>query len=392
MKRQVAYFLSHPIQYFSPLLQAMASEMDLTVYYLSDASVRGNIDKGFGRSVIWDTPLLEGYKFTFIKNYSWRKSLNNRFADLINPGVFSAVISDKASIVIVNGWSYSSIIFVIIFSKIRGKKVWLRAENPLNQELKRKKWIIILKKIVLQGFLFKFIDKFLFIGLENENFFKFYGAKPAEMIFTPYAVDNLQFQSQHQRIEYSKVDLKKAKGISDNGKVVLYVGKYINKKRPLDLLKAFQNINNSAVHLIMVGEGELRGEMEKFIGDNHLKNVQLTGFINQSKIANYYALADVFVMCSGSGETWGLAVNEAMNFQLPVIISETCGSASDLIINGKNGFIVPEGDIPKLTDALSLVLDNESFRIQAGKESFKIIDRYSIDRIVSNLKQALLSE
>src|SRR5882724_272097 len=106
VKKSISYFISHPIQYFSPLFQALEKEFDLKVYYLSDASIRGNVDKGFGRSVKWDTPLLEGYQHEFIANMSWRQSLSNRFFDLINPGIFRTLLKDKSKVVIVNGWSY----------------------------------------------------------------------------------------------------------------------------------------------------------------------------------------------------------------------------------------------------------------------------------------------
>jgi hypothetical protein len=47
MKPKLTYFLSHPIQYISPLLKELAKEVDLEVYYYSDVSIKGGIDKGF---------------------------------------------------------------------------------------------------------------------------------------------------------------------------------------------------------------------------------------------------------------------------------------------------------------------------------------------------------
>ena len=73
--KKVTYFLSHPIQYFSPLLKALARASDLKVYYFSDASVTGGKDKGFGQEIKWDTPLLEGYDYEFLKNLSGSRSL-----------------------------------------------------------------------------------------------------------------------------------------------------------------------------------------------------------------------------------------------------------------------------------------------------------------------------
>ncbi len=92
--------------------------------------------------------------------------------------------------------------------------------------------------------------------------------------------------------------------------------------------------------LIMVGDGVLKSEMEKFVSINGINPVQFPGFINQMKISEYYAISDVLVLCSES-ETWGLSVNEAMNFQLPIILNDSIGCHTDLKINPiKNGFLV----------------------------------------------------
>jgi len=388
LNSKINYYLSHPIQYFSPLLREMNKEFDLEVYYFSDASVKGNVDVGFGRKVKWDIPLLDGYRYTFLKNLSKRKSLSNKMWDAVNPGVIKTLIQGNSSIVIVNGWSYFSNLLVIITAKLMGKKVWLRAENPLNHELLKSKSLLAVKKLILRIFLFPFINKFLYIGSQSKLFFKYYGAKPSQLIFTPYAVDNNWFQREAFCLK-DKGRVKKELGLPVDKEIVLFTGKYIQKKRPLDLLKAFHLMKSSTSVLVMVGEGELRKEMEGYIREYDLENVVLTGFINQSQIAKYYAVADVFVMCSGVGETWGLSVNEAMNFALPVVVSETCGCADDLVHHNQNGFLFKEGDIKALSDTVKQLLENEILRAAYGAASFQIINDFSVKRIVQNMKGAV---
>jgi hypothetical protein len=67
-KVRLAYLVSHPIQYQAPLLRRIAQEpdIDLTVFYGSDFSVRGCKDEGFGVGVKWDIPLLDGYRYEFL--------------------------------------------------------------------------------------------------------------------------------------------------------------------------------------------------------------------------------------------------------------------------------------------------------------------------------------
>ena len=389
IKVKMAWVVSHPIQYFSPLLKEMAKEFDLSVYYLSDASIRGNVDKGFGQSVKWDIPLLDGYRSVFIKNYSWRKSMTNRFLDLINPGVIRSLLRDRSSIIIVNGWSYFSILIIIVWARMLGKKVWLRAENPLLQELKKSKRVIFAKRMILQYGLFKLIDRFLFIGSESKQFFMFYGVKEEDLIFTPYAVDNDFFQKRAQQLIPDKWEIKRRLALPQDSKIILFVGKYIGKKRPLDLLTAFQLLEKSDACLVMVGEGELRRQMEEFCHFHSLRSVILTGFVNQSRMAEYYACADVFVMCSGAGETWGLSVNEAMNFNLPVIVSNTSGCSRDLVQNSVNGFIVEEGNVGQLKQAMMTVLEGNLLPQRVNEYAKKKLSEYSISSIVSQLKSAV---
>lgn len=388
MKPKISYYLSHPIQYFSPLLREMDKEFDLQVYYFSDASVKGNVDVGFGRKVKWDVPLLEGYSYRFLTNLSKRKSLSNRMWDAVNLSVIKTLFQSNSSIVIVNGWSYFSNLLAILTAKLSGKKVWLRAENPLSQELLKSRKSLTVKKLILKFFLFPFINKFLYIGSQGKLFFEYYGAKPSQLIYTPYAVDNDWFQKEAAALKDKSV-LKQELGLPVNKKVILFTGKYIEKKRPMDLLKAFRLMEPVDTTLVMVGEGELRKKMEAYIKEYDLENVVLTGFINQSEIVKYYAAADLFVMCSGQGETWGLSVNEAMNFALPVVVSKTCGCAEDLVHEGENGFLFEEGNVKDLSEDMKKLLDNEALRLEYGKASLKIINQFSIKHIVQNMKAAI---
>lgn len=388
MKTKVSYYLSHPIQYFSPLLKLMAEEFDLEVYYFSNSSITGNYDVGFNQNVKWDLPLLEGYNYTFLKNISGRKSMSNRLFDVVNPSVISTIYKRKPQIVIVNGWSYFSSLLTILTSRVFGKKIWLRAENPLNQELTKNSKKIFIKKIFLKYILFPSIHKFLYIGSESNKFFEYYGVPAHKLVFTPYSVDNKTFIKIADENQNKKTILRKELNLPEDSVIILFSGKYIEKKRPLDLIKAFHLLNNPNSFLVMAGEGKLRGEMEDYISKNNVQNILLTGFINQSAISKYYSAANIFVMCSGTGETWGLSVNEAMCFSLPVIVSSTCGCSEDLVRNNINGFSFPEGNIDELSKYMDTLVSNKKLREEFGKASLNIINNYNNEIIVENMKKA----
>lgn len=346
-----------------------------------------NDDKGFGQKVSWDIPLLDGYNYVFLKNASRSKGMNTRFFDAINWSIFKVLRQSNDKVVIVNGWAYLSDWFVFLGAKIYGKKVWMRAEMPWNQEELKPKTV----KKSLKFFLFKyvvfkyFIDKYLYIGSQNKKYYLMHGVKESRLIFAPYAVDNHRFQS-------IKVDGSSARQkweINEKQAIILYSGKLIEKKRPIDILKAFHQLNDANTTLFYMGDGPLRNELEGYICLHQVKNVVISGFINQSEIGTIYSMADLFVMCSGIGETWGLSVNEAMNFGLPVIVSSTCGSSFDIVENNENGYVFEEGDIAALTDSIRLIVNDELRREKMGRKSIEKISQYTHQVTCQNIKRAL---
>lgn len=376
--KNIIFINTHPIQYFAPLYKYCTERnLPVEVWYCSDESMKPVTDTQFGVPIQWDIPLLEGYKSSFFKNYSWKPSHFNGFWGLINFGIWGKLISRPKSIIVIHGWSNITSLFSFILAKCRGHKVCLKAETPWNQELLKGEKNIRKKKLFLGKLLFSFVDCFLYIGTQNKLFYQNMGIAANKLFYTPYAVDNGRFQEAAEIYLPQKNTLKQQMHIPAGAKIILYSGKYMHKKRPLDIIQAFQMLNRPDVWLVMVGDGELRTAMESLIEKENINNVLLTGFINQSQIPKYYAVADVFVMCSDVGETWGLSVNEAMNFNLPIIVSDVCGCSGDLVQHGKNGFIYPCGDIKQLNGCLEKIIDD----VSSYRRSTVIINKFSYEEI-----------
>jgi glycosyltransferase involved in cell wall biosynthesis len=375
--KKVIILNSHPIQYFAPLYKEIAKlpEIDLEVWYCSKHGLNSEIDKQFGMSIKWDIPVLEGYKFDFLENYALNPSTYT-FTGLLNLGVIKKLSKlPEGSLIIINGWGSLIYLITLFFAKFFGLKVAMRGEAPLHFELLRPKGIkMFLRKYSLR-FLLSKIDYFLYIGTQNKLFYQYYGVPDEKLFSSPYCVDNERFRLDAVKYLPQKESLKVELGIPLNKTVLLTSGKYIDKKRPMDLLKAFELLNHENMVLILVGEGELRIEMEAFITAKKIKNVILTGFINQTQITKYYAIADIYIMTSGVGETWGLSTNEAMNFGLPIILSDQVGCSLDLVKD--NGFIYPTGDIISLKTAIEKLSTDDSYRAKLGEKSKSIIDEYS---------------
>ncbi len=337
------------------------------------------MDSGFGVSLAWDTPLLEGYAYTFLRNYSPAPSVNTFFG-LINPSIITHILRGNYDGIIIHGYtSFTTFLayFAALFSKT---PIFFRGETIVRTSPSSIKNII--KKCFFSLF-FSRIQAMFYIGEESKAFYRHYNIPEEKLFFTPYAVDNEYFQ-QHMRELPSRETLKQELYATDLP-VVLYVAKLIDRKRPMDALKAFQSIQRRAF-LVFVGDGPLRSEMEKFISAHSISNVAITGFINQSGLPRYYASADIFVLPS-SYESFGLVINEAMCFGLPIIATDRVASVRDLV--KENGVIFSVGDIPALTSSLQQLLDDPERRVRMGNRSLEIIAQWNYTACIQGILSAL---
>ena len=126
-KYKLAILVSHPIQYYYRLYQELAAHprIDLTVYFCWDAGVgsEGAYDPEFKLRVKWDLPLLEGYRYRFLKNYSLRPS--PQFWGLINPGVMKELYSQKFDAIFIWGYSYLSSWMAFLAARLCNTPVFL---------------------------------------------------------------------------------------------------------------------------------------------------------------------------------------------------------------------------------------------------------------------------
>lgn len=391
MSRKVVFVTTHPVQYIVPLYQELTREgtVDFEVVYLTDETVKGSFDKHFGREVKWDLPLLDNYRYQFLKNFSWKPSLNTGFWGLMNFGIVSYLWKQPSkSIIIISGWSNLSFVLTIIFGKLFGHHCAFRMEAPLYKEENRTGILNNIRYHSLRFMFRYFIDYSFYIGSQNKAFYEKYRLKPEQLFFTPYCVDNKRFSEDFDKLSSHRNEIREKLKIPLNAYVILFTGKFYDIKRPLDLLSAYIAAELDNKFLVMVGDGIMMSEIQKNIKESGLNTIQLPGFKNQTEISEYYVIADVLVLCSES-ETWGLSVNEAMNFNLPIILYDSVGCGPDLLKDSVNGKLVKKGNILELQKALEFYGNDRRERERAGVESKRIIKDFSFEKIIIGLKSAL---
>jgi glycosyltransferase involved in cell wall biosynthesis len=144
-------------------------------------------------------------------------------------------------------------------------------------------------------------------------------------------------------LEQKAEDWRKEIGVGIDKKVFLFAGKFEDKKRPVALMEAFLCSAPSKTVLVMVGDGELGGQV-RALAARHPEHFRVLPFQNQSKMPLVYRLGDALVLPSAYGETWGLAVNEAMACGRPALVSDRVGCHADVIRPGENGDVFAADD------------------------------------------------
>ncbi|MCB9307755.1 MAG: glycosyltransferase family 4 protein [Lewinellaceae bacterium] len=364
---------------------AKDESLDVTVLYCSRQSAEAKLDRQFGVNVAWDIPLLEGYNHVFLKNHAPRPSMYS-FWGLQNWGLIRYLWKAPKSVLVVNGWRFFIFILAILIGKISGHTVCMKIDTPIKRDLKRSEIKLTLRKILLSKVLFRFVDFFLYIGVQNKAFYRYYGVAEEKLIFSPFSVDNERFQELLPENAQEKKRIRQNLSLPLEDVIIMYSGKFMSIKRPVDVINAFMQIDTNKYNcsLVFMGDGELRKELENIIEKHKLKNVIITGFINQNTIPQYYAASDIFIMAS-EYESWGLSVNEAMNLGLPVIVSNEVGCAEDLVKPGVNGYIYPCGDVQRLAEKIHQLIVDKPLRHKMGKQSLQIVNQYSFQNVISHL-------
>ncbi len=182
-----------------------------------------------------------------------------------------------------------------------------------------------------------------------------------------------------QDVKFSNV--KSDLGIKENEKIILYFGRIEEYKGIHELIKAFIKLNRDDWHLLICGPGKEKIE-DEIKGKS---NIHAIGGIKPEDRGEYYAISDLFVLPNtykGKIEPWGLTINEAMQFGLPVIGSNATGSAVDLIISGLNGYVIDANNLEdNLVFYINKILLDDNLQRFMGEQSKKIISEYTFDNM-----------
>ena len=215
---------------------------------------------------------------------------------------------------------------------------------------------------------------------------------PAEHIHVGYdVVDNTYFSTGADLARSFSLALRSTLELPAN--YFLVSNRFIEEKNLPSLLDAYAGYvalsGDAAWSLVMLGDGYLKIDLLEQIDRLELSTqVLLPGFKQYEELPQYLGLAGVFILAS-TKETWGLVVNEAMAAGLPVLVSNRCGCASDLVDDGRNGFTFDPYDVPALANLMIHVASPACDRAAMGRASQEIIAHWTPETFARNLEAAV---
>lgn len=384
---RLAIISTHPIQYYAPIFQLLARSQGLRVrvfYTWSQAAGANVADAGFGRSIAWDIPLLEGYEFEFVPNVASRPGTGH-FWGLRNPGLVPAIEGWGADAVLVFGWNAASHLAALRYFKGR-LPVFFRGDSTL---LDSSSWWRTTARRAVLSWVYRHVDVAVAVGSNNRDYFHWCGVPQERIAFAPHAIDTKRFSGEESMHEERAARWRRELAIPPVARTIVYAGKLMPKKDPLLLLEAFSRCGAPG-HLVFVGDGVLEPALRARAANR--RDVHFLPFQNQQAMPAVYRLGNVFALPSrGPGETWGLALNEAMAARRPVIAGNKVGGARDLVTEGVNGWMFESGNLQQLAAIIRNALTCDPATLSAmGVAAERESAHWSVEAAARGIEEAVV--
>jgi 1,2-diacylglycerol 3-alpha-glucosyltransferase len=300
--------------------------------------------------------------------------------------VHDALAVADPEVVAIPGWSHPGALSALLWCLQNGRPAVLMSESGMHDDVRRRAREAAKRQVVR-------LFSSAVVGSASHGAYARALGLSADTVFSGYdIVDNEHFARGATRARLGGERWRERLGLP--ARFFLASSRFIPKKNLARLLDAYARYRgrtgDDAWRLVLLGDGALRAEVERRIAQLDLAGaVILPGFQQYDELPRYYALASAFVHASTT-EQWGLVVNEAMASGLPVIVSERCGCAPDLVQDGVNGFTFDPYDVDELASLMQRIAAmTDEQRHAMGRAGQRIIADWGPERFADGLMQAV---
>lgn len=370
-KTKIAYITNIPTPYRSEMIEAWAKtnqHLKISVFYTHAD------DQGRG----WDVKSIPSVDEKILPLFLSLKRYGN-----LNRGLLKVVADND--VIMVGGFEQATYFFTLLLAKLIKKPTILLFDGfspaRFNHE---NRYIVLLKKITAM-----MSDVYFANGKVGRDYLK-----NQLKVSNHKKIINQYLSHSDKYINLAKLNFHKTSkekirislGLPTNRHIILSCGYLIERKRIDLIIDSVASIRKSQRPIIViVGTGPLKEELHeraKRLG----VDVIFTGFKQNYELAKIYLASDAMVLASDD-DPWGLVVNEAMSASLPVIVSDACGAASDLVKHGENGYIFKAGNSKDLQNYILLLLKSDLTAM--SHTSNTIIKSWTSEKSAENLAKSV---
>ena len=380
---RLAIVSSHPIQYHAPMFRALAQRVDLEVFFACQPTAADQGAAGFGVPFEWDSDLTSGYLHMFLRNVA-RKPSPSAFFGCDTPEVSARIREGSFDGVLVLGWHLKSFWQAVLACRAIGIPAMVRGDSQLATP---RGPVLVAAKRLLYPPILRAFSAALYVGERSRAYFAAYGFPADRLFFAPHGVDEGWFAERATR--EAGAALRHRLGIGAGERLLLFAGKLVDFKRPLDVVRAAARLRGQGgdVGVIVAGAGPLAEAMTAEAVSAGVP-LHMAGFLNQSEIPAAYAAADILVLPSTGRETWGLVASEALACGRPIAVSDAVGCSPDLA-DGSAGRTFALGDIASMARAIDGLLQAPPCRSMMDRLSRRFGVTACVDGIVEALSSSI---
>lgn len=368
----VLFHTNIPSPYRVEFFNELGKKCELTVTFEGKTATDRNKN--------WKGDAAKNYKEIYLKGK--RISSDSFFC----PGIIG-VLKKRWDKVIIGVYSSPTSILAIEYMRLRKQQFYIEADGGMIQQ----EGIL---KFILKNHFISSASGWLSSGMKTTEYLVHYGADEDRCWLYPFtSLTRSDLVCADQMRRSDKKLYKEAIGVRED-KMILSVGSFTHDKK-YGIRKGFHALMRAAekisrdIGIYIVGD-EPTEEFLEWKEKKDLRHVHFIGFKTKDALKMYYAAADLFVLMTRY-DIWGLVINEAMSFGLPVITTDKCVAGLELVKENENGHIVPAEDDKLLVEKIVCMINNKEMLRRFGEMSYEIIQKYSIENMTEEHVKILSS-
>lgn len=361
---KVLFVTNYPAPYRVEFFNELGKKCELTVLFEEDSKQQKH------RNSNWFNENYINFKAIFLK----QRKMFNKFKLCFD--VIKYVNNSQFDIIISCNPSTLTGIYSIIYMKVKGIKFAIEADGAFAKNGKGIKEIF--KKFIIGS-----AEYWISSSSITDEYFLMYGAKKENIFRYPFTSLKQNDILKSKISNNEKLKIKEKLNIKQD-KVIISVGRFIDIKGFDVLIKSAKYFSED-YGVYIIGGKATSGYIE-LINKFKLRNIQFIDFKTKDQLKEYFLAADIFVLPT-RGDAWGLVINEAMAYGLPVITTDRCVAGLELIKDNLNGFIVPVDKEKTLAMKIEEVFSKDNDIQRMSEYSLDIIRKYTIEEMTKRHMQ-----